>query len=169
MSNSQDAEYVDYVVARLPSLRRVAFLLCQDWHSADDLAQVTATKLFSHWSRVRHMEDIDGYARTILVRAFLGERRSAWRRHVSLPGFAPEHAAATPDRDAVLDVRSALAALPPRQRATLVLRFYCDLDVAQAATALNCSSGTVKSQTSKGLAALRRLLTEQPAYTEGAV
>jgi RNA polymerase sigma factor (sigma-70 family) len=63
-------------------------------------------------------------------------------------------------------VREALAAIPPRQRATLVLRFYCDLDVEQAAAVLGCSPGTVKSQTSKGLAALRRML--EPARETGA-
>jgi RNA polymerase sigma factor (sigma-70 family) len=62
------------------------------------------------------------------------------------------------DQDAMLDVRAALLAVPPRQRATLVLRFYCDLDVEQAAAALGCSAGTVKSQTAKGLAAMRRVL-----------
>jgi RNA polymerase sigma factor (sigma-70 family) len=65
----------------------------------------------------------------------------------------------------VLDVREALAAIPPRQRATLVLRFYCDLDVKQSAAVLGCSAGTVKSQTSKGLAALRRML--EPAWGGG--
>jgi hypothetical protein len=69
--------------------------------------------------------------------------------------------------DAVLDVREALATIPPRQRATLMLRFYCDLDVEQTAIVLGCSAGTVKSQTSKGLAALRRML--EPAWGTGPV
>jgi DNA-directed RNA polymerase specialized sigma24 family protein len=97
VSNSQDAEYVEYIVARLPALRRFAFLLCQDWHGADDLVQVTAARLFSHWPRVRRMEDVDRYVRTILVRSFLGERRSAWRRRVLLPGFAPDLVAPASD------------------------------------------------------------------------
>jgi len=166
VSGRRDAEYVEYVESRLTWLRRVAYLLCQDWHSADDLVQVTVTRLFTHWPRARRMDNVDGYVRTILFRTFLGERRSLWRKRVLLAGFVPDNAAPGSDRDAVLDVREALAAVPPRQRATLVLRFYCDLDVEQAAAALGCSPGTVKSQTAKGLAAMRRALEPSAARKE---
>jgi RNA polymerase sigma-70 factor (sigma-E family) len=158
VSDRRDAEYVEYVESRLTWLRRVAYLLCQDWHSADDLVQVTVTRLFTHWPRARRMDNVDGYVRTILFRTFLGERRSGWRRRVLLAASPPDAIAPGSDRDAVLDVREALATVPPRQRATLVLRYYCDLDVEQAAAALGCSAGTVKSQTAKGLAAMRRVL-----------
>jgi DNA-directed RNA polymerase specialized sigma24 family protein len=137
-------DYVAYVEARLAWLRRLAYLLCQDWHSADDLVQVTVTRLYMHWPRAARMDNIDGYVRTILVRTFLGERRSPWFRRVLLAGVQADGVAVGPDPDAVLDVREALAAIPPRQRATLVLRFYCDLDVEQAAIALGCSAGTVR-------------------------
>lgn len=165
MSQRWHGEYAEYVQARLPWLRRVAYLLCQDWHGADDLVQVTATQLFTQWPRAARMDNVDAYVRTILVRAFLGDRRSTWFRRVRLPGSLADRPAVTADQDAVLDVRGALAALPPRQRATLVLRYYCDLDVEQAAIALGCSAGTVKSQTSKGLASLRRVL--EPAWGDG--
>jgi len=165
VSQRWHGEYAEYVEARLPWLRRVAYLLCQDWHGADDLVQVTATQLFTQWPRAARMDNVDAYVRTILVRAFLGDRRSTWFRRVRLPGSLADRAAVTADPDAVLDVREALAALPPRQRATLVLRYYCDLDVEQAAIALGCSAGTVKSQTSKGLASLRRAL--EPAWGDG--
>jgi len=164
--SERQADYVAYVEGRLASLRRLAYLLCQDWHGADDLVQATATRLFTHWPRAARMDNIDAYVRTILVRAFLAERRSPWFRRVLLPGVQPDRAASGADPDAVLDVKEALAAIPPRQRATLVLRFYCDLDVEQAAIVLGCSPGTVKSQTSKGLAALRRML--EPARGTGA-
>ena len=164
--NGRQADYTEYVEGRLAWLRRIAYLLCQDWYSADDLVQTTVTRLFVHWPRAARMDNIDAYARTILFRAFLGERRSPWFRRVLLPGGPADRPAAGPDLDAVLDVREALAAIPPRQRATLVLRFYCDLDVEQAAAVLGCSPGTVKSQTSKGLAALRRML--EPARGTGA-
>jgi RNA polymerase sigma-70 factor (sigma-E family) len=160
-----DADYVEYVQGRLNRLRRVAYLLCQDWHAADDLVQVTITRLFVHWARARRMDNLDGYVRTILVRAFLGERRTPWGKRVVLTGVVPEAMSPSSDRDAVLDVRDALLAVPPRQRATLVLRFYCDLDVEQAAAALGCSPGTVKSQTAKGLANMRRIL--EPAGAMG--
>ena len=75
--------------------------------------------------------------------------------------------AAEVDHDAVLDLRAAVAALPARQRATLVLRFYCDLNVDQAAEILGCSPGTVKSQTAKALAAVRRALGPAPCRRPG--
>jgi len=163
--SSRDDEYTEYISARMMSLRRTAYLLCQDWHRADDLVQAAITKLYVHWSRARAADHIDAYARTVLVHEFLGERRSAWARRVSLDGQVTQ-ARADPagyhDHDDLLDLRAALAAVPPRQRATLVLRFYCDLNVEQAAQVLGCSAGTVKSQTVKGLAALRRALDPDP-------
>ncbi len=165
--SGRQADYVAYVEGRLGWLRRLAYLLCQDWHTADDLVQATVIRLFTHWPRVARMENTDAYVRTILVRTFLSERRSPWVRRVLLSGGQADRAAVCADPDAVLDVREALAAIPPRQRATLVLRFYCDLDVEQAAMVLGCSPGTVKSQTSKGLAALRRML--EPGWGAGAV
>ena len=92
------------------------------------------------------------------MREFLSEQRSGWARRVSLDATTPDSPGFAPDRDTVLDVQMALAALPPRQRATLALRFYCDLSVEQTAVLLGCSAGTVKSQTAKGIAALRARL-----------
>jgi RNA polymerase sigma-70 factor (sigma-E family) len=159
----RDAEYTEYVRARLPWLRRVAYLLCQDWQRADDLTQTAITRLYTRWGRARDAANIDGYARTVLVRTFLAERRSAWSRRVALYETYPELPGTVADLDAHLDVREALAGLPPRQRATLVLRFYCDLPVEDAARELGCTPGTVKSQTAKGLTALRRALAPVPA------
>jgi RNA polymerase sigma-70 factor (sigma-E family) len=158
VSARRDEDFTVYVQARLAWLRRVAYLLCQDWQRADDLVQTTITSLYVHWRRARAMESIDGYARTILVRAFLGERRGGWAQRVTLAGRLPDTPGQAPDADDALDVQAALAGLPPRQRATLVLRFYCDLNVDQAARVLGCSAGTVKSQTAKALASLRRAL-----------
>jgi len=158
VSGRQDDEFTQYVTARLGSLRRAAYLLCQDWQRADDLVQTTITRLYAHWGRASAVEHTDAYARTILVRVFLGEQRSGWSRRVSVTAALPDRPGQAPDRDAALDVRAALAALPPRQRATLVLRFYCDLTVTEAAAVLGCSEGTVKSQTAKGIAALREQL-----------
>jgi RNA polymerase sigma-70 factor (sigma-E family) len=163
MRQSREAEYTDYVHARLPWLRRIAYRLTQDWQLADDLTQEAVTSLYTHWNRARDASSTDGYARTILVRAFIAGRRSAWTRHVQLDGDYPEHAASATDYDALLDVRDALAALPPRQRATLVLRYCYGLPVDQTAKELGCSEGTVKSQTAKGLTALRRALAPLPA------
>lgn len=154
----RDDEFTEYVTARMWWLRRLAYLLCQDWQHADDLVQAAIIRLYTHWGRAAAVEHTDAYVRTILVREYLGERRSGWARRVSLSADLPETAAITGDAEGVLDLRAALAGLPPRQRATLVLRFYCDLNVDQAARLLGCSPGTVKSQTAKGIGALRRTL-----------
>jgi RNA polymerase sigma-70 factor (sigma-E family) len=158
LSARRDTEFTAYVAARQTSLRRVAFLLCQDWDRADDLVQGAITRLYVHWGRAREVEHVDAYTRAILVREFLNERRSQWARRVMLPGQLPDLPGAVTDDAAALDVRTSLAMLPPRQRAVLVLRFYCDLSVDQAARVLGCSPGTVKSQTAKGLDSLRRVL-----------
>ncbi len=163
----RDAEYTQYVAARLSSLRRLAVVLCGDWQRADDLVQTTLTTLYVHWGRVRAVEHADAYARAVLVREFIHERRSSWSRRVTLSGAVIDGPAATVDQDAVLDLRAAVAALPARQRATLVLRFYCDLNVDQSAQLLGCSPGTVKSQTAKALSALRRALEPAPATGPG--
>jgi len=168
VSARRDEDFTTYVQTRLAWLRRVGYLLCQDWQQADDLVQTAITSLYVHWRRARAMDNVDGYARTILVRAFLSERRGGWARRVTLPGQLPDAPALAPDADDAMDVRGALASLPPRQRATLVLRFYCDLNVDQVARVLGCSAGTVKSQTAKALAGLRRTLAPgaEAAYGE---
>ena len=165
MSGSRDDEYTEYVAARLSSLRRLAAVLCDDWQRADDLLQATLTQLYVHWAQVRAASHPDAYARTVLVREFIHERRSSWAKWVSLTGGITDSPAAAVDHDAALDLRAAVAALPARQRATLVLRFYCDLNVDQSAEILGCSPGTVKSQTAKALDTVRRALT--PARTSG--
>jgi RNA polymerase sigma-70 factor (sigma-E family) len=164
MPAESDAEFAEYVGGRLPSLRRLALLLCHDWHRADDLVQASITKLYVHWHRARMAASVDAYVRTIIVREFLHERRSAWARRVML-GSLPDQPVAGLDADAAIDLRAAMAALPARQRAVLVLRYYCDLDVEHSAEILGCSPGTVKSQTARALANLRRQL-EASASTE---
>lgn len=163
MSGSREAEFTDYVQARTPWLRRVAYLLCQDPQAVDDLVQIAITRLFRHWDKASAADSTDAYVRTILVRSYLKEQRTPWASRV-IPFAADHDVPAKPaDLDAAIDVRAALEKLPPRQRATLVLRFYCDLSVEQAAQELNCTAGTIKSQTSKGLGALRRTLGSRTA------
>jgi RNA polymerase sigma-70 factor (sigma-E family) len=155
MSSDRDTEFTEYMSARMPSLRRLARLLCQDWSRADDLLQVAMTKTYVHWSRASGADNVDAYVRAILVREFVQERRTGWARRVTLAERPIEAAAAPSDHDGALDLRAAVAVLPPRQRAALVLRYFCDLNVDQTAQALGCTPGTVKSQTAKALSALR--------------
>ncbi|BCB77821.1 SigE family RNA polymerase sigma factor [Phytohabitans flavus] len=161
MRDGSEQEYVDYVTARIPALRRLAFLLAGDEHRADDLVQQTITKLYVKWRHARAADNLDGYVRTMLVRTYVDERRLGWSR-VRLFREAPEPPAF--QHDGIEDrqvVRAALRQVPRRQQAVLVLRFFYDLSVEDAAAMLGCSTGTVKSQTARGLATLRRLLGER--------
>jgi RNA polymerase sigma-70 factor (sigma-E family) len=159
VTERRDIEYSDYVSARLPSLRRLALLLCHDWQRADDLVQATIIRVYMKWDKAAAADHTDAYVRTMLVREFLHEHRSRWVRLVRLGDELPaEQAAPVVDREAALDLQAAIAALPPRQRAALVLRFYCDQSVEASAEILGCSPGTVKSQTARALSTLRRLL-----------
>jgi RNA polymerase sigma-70 factor (sigma-E family) len=163
-----ERRYTEYVASRLPWLRKIGFLLCQDWHRADDLAQGTITKLYVHWRKASRADNLDAYVRTMLVREYLSHQRTAWANRVDLGAQPPaERASFDGDHAARLAVRTALADVAPRQRATLVLRFYCDLSVEQAADVLSCSPGTVKSQTARGLDSLRRALDARQITVEG--
>jgi RNA polymerase sigma-70 factor (sigma-E family) len=161
MREGSEREYIEYVTARLPSLRRLAYSLCGDEYQADDLVQEAVTKLYLNWRKAAAATSLDAYLRVILVRVFLDSQRKGWWR-VRLFGATPDVRRAvdegTEDR-AVL--REALAKVPPRQRAVLVLRYLHDLPVTEVAAMLGCTAGTVKSQTSHGLKALRRLLGDQ--------
>ena len=167
MRAEDERRYVEYVSTRLPWLRKVAFLLCQDWHRADDVAQGAITKLYVHWRRASKADNLDGYVRTILVREYLSNQRSAWASRVDLSGgFVADIAAPDGDVTSRLAIRTALADVAPRQRAALVLRYYCDLSIEETAEVLNCSPGTVKSQTARGLESLRRALASRQITVE---
>ena len=155
---AREAEFTDFVSARLASLRRLAMLLSQDWQRADDLVQAALTKLYVKWPRAIAADNIDAYVRAIVVREFIDERRSSWLTRVTLSDQPPDRQADPPDTDSAIDLQAAMSALPARQRATVVLRYYLDLNVHQTAQLLGCSSGTVKSQTARALDTLRRIL-----------
>jgi len=157
-----EASFREYVMARLDVLRRTAYLLCRDWHTADDLVSVTITKLYRHWPRIGGDERRDGYVNKVLLRVWLDERRRPWRREQpteELPELPSPVALRVVDRAQLLDL---LDALPPRRRAAVVLRLYLDLSVEETAEILGCSTGTVKSQTARGLETLRVRAAETP-------
>lgn len=154
---TQDDDFSAYFAARAHTLRATAYLLCGDWHRAEDITQVAMTKLYLAWPRLRE-HGMDAYARKVVVRTFLAENRRLWRRREHLTHEPPEPSAVDGDADRRLLVEAALAAVPPRQRAVLVLRYWSDLSVEDTAEVLGCSTGTVKSQAARGIAALRRRL-----------
>jgi len=150
-------EFTEFAVGAGPRLRRTAFLLCGDWHTAEDLTQTTLARMFVSWRRIRKQDAVYGYASRTLVNAFLSDRR---RGQELLTGWLPERpdlaAVAAPEvRMVVLD---ALATLPPRTRVVVVMRYWADLSVEQVADLLGCSPGNVKSQSARGLDKLRAVL-----------
>ena len=155
-----EQEFDAYFRARRDAVRRTAYLLCGDWHRADDHAQAAFVALHRHWRRIRDRAALDAWMRRTLVRTVVDESRRPWRRERATDDLAGRcgRGARGPDvatRHVLVD---GLRAVPPRQRAVLVLRFLEGLDVAATAEVLGCSAGTVKSQTAHGLAALRAAL-----------
>jgi RNA polymerase sigma-70 factor (sigma-E family) len=148
--------FTAFVSAIRPRLRRQAFVLCGDWHEADDLVQDTFIALYRRWPRLARRDELDQYAHTVLVRAFVSlRRRVRWRREVLSPDppDRPQYRDDAPDLR--ISILVPLRRLPPRQRAVVVLRFWEDLSVQQTAAVLRISPGTVASQTYKALATLR--------------
>ena len=144
--------FEDFVIARSGALLRTAYLLTHDDHLAEDLLQTALAKAWRSWGRVEAYPE--AYVRKILVNTYA----TWWRRRgnaedptADLPEDGHEHDAPATR----YDVQLALTRLPKRQRAVIVLRFFEDLSVAETAQVLECSTGTVKSQTSKALAKLR--------------
>jgi RNA polymerase sigma-70 factor (sigma-E family) len=159
------AGFREYARNRTLALRRTAYLLCLDWHLAEDLVQTTLLKLYRVWPQLRHSESIDNYVRRVLMRCWLDEGRRSWRRRERRDGVVPEPASDQLDPATLASANGlsdvllrALAEIGPRQRAVIVLRFCLDLTVADVAGALGCTEGTVKSQTARGLDALREIV-----------
>jgi RNA polymerase sigma-70 factor (sigma-E family) len=154
----EDRDYTEYAASALPWLRRFAYLLCQDWHRADDLVQTAATQLYVHWKKASRVEHLDAYTRKILINVYLAEQRTSWWKRVTPQRDPGEMPGAESDLDAAMDVRQALAQLPAKQRAAVVLRYYGGLSVDETAAVMGCSTTNVRSQTSRGLARLRPVL-----------
>lgn len=153
MRSNRDAEFTEFAQASQQRMFRQAFLLCGNREQAQDLVQHTLTQVYVRWARI---DNPGGYAHRILTREFLDQRRRASRERELLEPDDP--LTRGPDTDGALTVLQALAQLPPRMRAVVVLRHWEDLSVTEVALALGCSTGTVKSTTSKALDRLRDLL-----------
>ncbi|RZS41401.1 RNA polymerase sigma-70 factor (sigma-E family) [Herbihabitans rhizosphaerae] len=165
MDQRHEQEFAEYFAARRDAVRRTAFLMCGDWHRADDLAQTAFIALHRRWRKIRDKGALDAYVRRTVVRSMIDESRRPWRRERYVEQMPESAHSDGSGGDRVADsvaTRStlveALREVPPRQRAVLVLRFLEGLDVTATAEALKCSEGTVKSQTARGLAALRDVL-----------
>ncbi|MBS2536111.1 SigE family RNA polymerase sigma factor [Catenulispora sp. NF23] len=154
-------EFREFAASRQKQLLRTAYLLCGDWHGAEDLVQTTFGQLYRTWRRFRRVEHPDAYAKQALYRCYLTSKRKKRFATVPIDSVAEPAApvAQTSDERAGALV-AALAGLPERARAVVVLRFWEDYSVAQTAEALGISQGTVKSQTSRALGMLRVRIAE---------
>jgi RNA polymerase sigma-70 factor (sigma-E family) len=152
-----DDEFTELVHAAWPGLYRTAYLILGEHELAEDLVQTALAKTYASWHKVKDPAAGQAYARVVLANtAASWFRRKSWRNEQPTAVLPDALAHQDPsDRPAVVD---ALRALPPRQRAVVVLRYFDDLSVRDVAAALSCAEGTVKSQTSEALAKLRTLL-----------
>jgi RNA polymerase sigma-70 factor (sigma-E family) len=160
MRATDKAEYTEFAAATGRRLRRTAYLMCGDWHRAEDAAQDALLRVYRRWTKLNRTTGLTTYAHRAVVSAVLDQAKRPWRREHSTaattdPSTTPEPGSAVDNR---LLVIQALAAVPPGQRACVVLRYYADLSITDTAEILGISPGAVKSQTSSGLGRLRELL-----------
>lgn len=156
-----EAEFTAFVAARSTALLRLAHLLAGDRQHGEDLLQQALTKVYLRWQRIRDPQAAEAYAQRVLVTTVASWRRRRW--HGEHPSdVLPERLATdnTGDVDERLRVWRAITALPARQRAVVVLRYYEDLSEAEIAALLGVTAGTVKSQASRALASLKSGLGE---------
>src|SRR5215469_8983368 len=165
------ASFEEFVLARSASLMRTALLLTgQNRAEAEDLLQLALERAYRHWGRVHTTSEPEQYVRRILANASADRwRRIARRPEQPLP--ADGAGLSTPDLSAEIAERDfllrALAQLPARQRAVMVLRYFDDMTEAEIADVLGCSVGTVKSQIARALARLRAAVEPRAAATRG--
>jgi RNA polymerase sigma-70 factor (sigma-E family) len=159
-ANGVEQDFRLFVKEIAASLHRTAYLLCGDWHQADDLVQEALAKAYSHWRKVQEAENPAAYVRRILI----NESRRSWRRNRNAAPRTDVHLADTPVADMSdgvanrAELLQALRSLSAGQRATVVLRYLEGLSERETAAALGCSEGTVKSQTSRALIKLKSVL-----------
>jgi RNA polymerase sigma-70 factor (sigma-E family) len=163
----RDERFREFVSSRWPRLVRTAYLLTGDQHEAEDVVQSALIKVYRSWWRIVRSDNPDAYVRRILVHCHKDRFRKR-RVPVWLTDAVPDMAVIRDplaDSDERQRLMAALATLPPRQRAVVVLRYWEDLSETEVAAALQCSTGTVKSQASKALIKLRAVLAEDALIT----
>jgi RNA polymerase sigma-70 factor (sigma-E family) len=154
--NGRLAGFEAFVAAGLPRLLGYAHALSGDQRVAEDLVQEALVRTGVAWSRVRRKDRPDAYVKTTILRIYLNERRAS--RQVPVGSGELERPAAEPGYARIEDhdaLRQALAAVPPKMRAVLVLRYLEGLPDEDIAAALKCSRGTVRTQAARGLVKLR--------------
>ncbi|RZS29542.1 RNA polymerase sigma-70 factor (sigma-E family) [Herbihabitans rhizosphaerae] len=161
----EEVEFAEYFATHVARWRRTARFLSGSWHDADDLVQVAFVRLFSVWRRVK-ADSVDAYLRRILINVYLSSKRGQRGREVPVAVLPEVPAPDGVDGADRVALREALKALTPGQRRAVVLRYWEGLTVAETATVMGISEGTVKSQTARAVSALRPLVADGPAFTK---
>jgi RNA polymerase sigma-70 factor (sigma-E family) len=171
-------EFEKFVGSCAADLLRTGYLVVWDLAAAEDLVQECLFRVARRWHKVRTMEHPTAYARRILINLALD---SAARRSRQRSELAHHDRSALQDRldigaarqmgliESRMELAHAVAALPPRQRAALVLRYFEDLSETETAEALGCSVGTVKSTTSRALERVRQVISSAPERADSLV
>jgi RNA polymerase sigma-70 factor (sigma-E family) len=170
VNSEHEARFCEFVAARQHALLRTAYLLTSDHHAAEDLVQTALAKAYLSWHKLREPAAADRYVRRIMVNENTSLWRRAWKRNEVTTDEVPERGAVAHEHDH--GEKSALwdfvQTLPKRQRAVIVLRYYEELSEAETAEILGISVGTVKSQASRALAAMRERVHTQPTLNKDA-
>ncbi len=158
---ARDEEFAQFVAAATPRLRRTAYLMCRDWHLAQDLTQLTLARMYASWARIRRTANLEAYSRRVLLNAVFDQRKRRSGTEVVLADL-PDRPGHSGQSTAELHVTlmDALATLPVRDQAIVVLRHYEDQSVETVAEILGVSTSVVKMQTMRALTRLRELLGE---------
>ena len=155
-TTSWDAEFTAYALASAGRLRDAAYLMCRDWHLAEDLTQTALTKLYLAWPRVSKVEDVNAYARKVLLRGLLDHRRRRWVGEVATGSLPDAGDVEAPDLR--LTLVDALALLKPIDRAVVLLRYWDCYSVEQTASILDVGESAVRNRSKRALAQLREIL-----------
>jgi RNA polymerase sigma-70 factor (sigma-E family) len=167
MGSTEQVNFDEYVVRRSPALLRFGAALTGDAQLAEDLVQTALVKAHRHWRTVSTADHPDAYVRKVMVTTHISAHRRH-RVHEQLTALVPEQLGGADPADQVSDrdeLDRAISALPPQQRAVLVLRHYAGYEDAAIADVLGCTQASVRAYASKGSAALRRLLA--PSHVPG--
>lgn len=157
-----DADFAAYVAAATPRLRRTAYLMVRDWHLAQDLSQLTLARMYASWPRIRRTANLDAYSRRVLMNAVFDQRKRRSDSEIVLADL-PDRPGGRADGTAELHVTllRALATLPVRDQAIVVLRHWEDHSVETVAEIVGVSVSVVKMQSMRSLTRLRELLGEE--------
>jgi RNA polymerase sigma-70 factor (sigma-E family) len=158
-----DDEFIEYATARAGRLRDIAYLMCGDWHQAQDLTQQTLVKVYLAWGRITARENVDAYARQVMLRELLTEKRRR-RSTERLQAYLPEEPAPPDQTDLRLTLLQALGTLAPSRRAVIVLRYWDDHSVETVAEIMRITPSAVKSLTVRAVRDLRALLGTELAF-----